>query len=97
MLRDIGQVQPIPFDGVPGYTLNTGGDGDPGFVAPPPVVQATNAVRVRGVFQFDGQSQQELSFMPGDILTVLDKQGDWWFAELRGRTGLIPSNYVEQI
>lgn len=45
------------------------------------------------------ESQDELSFRQGDILTVVqkdfNKQVDWWLCELRGKVGMVPANYFE--
>ena len=46
---------------------------------------------------FDATAEDELSFREDQILKVLDKEDDmnWFRAELDGREGLIPSNYIE--
>jgi hypothetical protein len=31
------------------------------------------------------------------VLTILKKKGDWWVAELNGKQGLVPSNYLETL
>ena len=39
---------------------------------------------------------EELSFGKGDILAVTRHQDDgWWEAEINGRLGLVPSNYLK--
>ena len=66
--------------------------------APPrPVVPVAAPARpmARGLYAFAAQSPQELSFNPGDVLAVVSQDGQWWTAELNGRRGLIPSNYVQ--
>jgi len=65
--------------------------------APAPVPAVPSWPRARGMYPFDASSPQELSFQPGDILSILNQAGNWWQAELNGRTGLIPSNYVQLI
>jgi hypothetical protein len=47
------------------------------------------------MYPFAGQSPQELSFQPGDVMAIHSRSGDWWEAELNGRRGLIPANYVQ--
>lgn len=64
------------------------------YNAPPPVPQYP---RARALYPFQTQNPNELPFNPGDILNLLNTDGAWWQAELNGRTGLIPSNYVERI
>lgn len=45
------------------------------------------------------ETQDELSFRQGDILTILKKdfkkQLDWWLCELNGKVGMVPANYLE--
>jgi len=61
---------------------------------PPQVPQAPMC---RGLYQFNGSTAQELSFNVGDVMRLLNTDGQWWQAELNGRTGMIPSNYVQRI
>eukprot|EP01134_Creolimax_fragrantissima_P005484 CFRG5484T1 len=52
--------------------------------------------RVKAIYTFEVQEEGELGFQAGDIVTLLDDgHPDWWKGELRGKTGLFPSNYVE--
>eukprot|EP01132_Coremiostelium_polycephalum_P007665 gene7665-9430_t len=50
----------------------------------------------KALYDFDAESSMELSFKEGDTLTVIDQStGDWWDAELRGKKGKVPSNYLQ--
>jgi len=54
--------------------------------------------RVRAKYDFVAETNRDLSFCTGDVLVVLNKaHPDWWEAEINGRAGLIPSNYIEPI
>lgn len=46
---------------------------------------------------FNATADDELSFRRGQVLKVLNREDDmnWYRAELDGREGLIPSNYIE--
>jgi len=46
------------------------------------------------MFPYDPVEDDELTLREGDILTILEKDGDWWKASLNGRTGLAPANYL---
>ena len=48
----------------------------------------------KAVYTFEGQHDGDLPFMEGDIITVLKKDGEWWFGETNGNKGLFPSTYV---
>jgi len=63
---------------------------------PLPPVQASGP-RARGLYAFAGSSDAELSFNVGDVMTIISQDGGWWTAELNGRRGFIPSNYVQMI
>jgi SHO1 osmosensor len=40
----------------------------------------------------------EISFIKGEILDILDKQGKWWQAKkMDGSVGIAPSNYLQII
>ena len=50
------------------------------------------------LYDFQGQSEDDLVFYEGDKIRVIEKTGssnDWWQGELRGMKGYFPANYVE--
>lgn len=46
---------------------------------------------------FEADGDEQLSFLAGNILMVQDKNSeDWWWAELHGHFGYVPSSYLRQ-
>lgn len=64
---------------------------------PPPVPKPGHVKVVRAMYKYDAQQNDELSFDEGDMLYIMDMSNkDWWKARCGNRSGLIPSNYVEE-
>lgn len=65
---------------------------------PPPKPAKPGQVKVyRALFAFEPRTPDELYFDEGDILYISDNSDpNWWKGTCRGRTGLIPSNYVAE-
>jgi len=58
--------------------------------------QAQRQARV--VFSYTAGSEAELSLNEGDIVTIVNTElGEWWSGVFKGKTGLFPANYVEEI
>ncbi|XP_012257873.2 uncharacterized protein LOC105687086 isoform X2 [Athalia rosae] len=52
----------------------------------------------RAIYQYSANLNDELSLIPGDLITIHEKQADgWWVGECRGRTGIFPATYVQVI
>lgn len=60
----------------------------------------------RALYDYVPQAEGELAIKDGDLLFILDKNGDdgWWKAKKKAGaddeeepTGLIPGNYVEEV
>ncbi|KAJ8281127.1 hypothetical protein GJAV_G00063840 [Gymnothorax javanicus] len=52
--------------------------------------------RARALFDFEAESEDELSVKAGDIISGLETLDDEWFAgELNGMRGAVPKNYVQ--
>jgi hypothetical protein len=60
----------------------------------------------KAVYDYEPQGEGELSITDGDLLYVLEKDGedDWWKAKKRANAddddepvGLVPNNYVEEV
>jgi len=65
--------------------------------APPkPQPKPRNVKIMRAVYDYTAEEEDELSFISGDILYILDMSDqDWWKARCKGKEGLVPSNMVE--
>uniref|UniRef100_M3ZFP1 SH3 domain-containing YSC84-like protein 1 n=1 Tax=Xiphophorus maculatus TaxID=8083 RepID=M3ZFP1_XIPMA len=65
---------------------------------PEPPGYATGSLVVTATHPFTGQQPGDLSFVPGDRITVItktDSQYDWWEGQLDdGRVGIFPANFV---
>lgn len=48
----------------------------------------------QAIFNFKSQEKTDLSFNKGDVIKILEREGEWWKGEFEGNTGLFPSNYV---
>ncbi|BGP25997.1 class E vacuolar protein-sorting machinery protein hse1 [Rhodotorula toruloides] len=60
--------------------------------------QSSLPTHVRGLFDFEGETSDELAFKRGEVVKVLEKVSEeWWRGELKGRVGIFPTNYVEEI
>ncbi|XP_030265106.1 SH3 domain-containing YSC84-like protein 1 isoform X4 [Sparus aurata] len=63
-----------------------------------PVGGASGQLVVTATHPYTGQQPGDLSFVPGDRITVItktDSQYDWWEGELAdGRVGIFPANFV---
>ena len=47
------------------------------------------------LYDYQAQQSDELSFVKGNVITVLSKDHpDWWMGELGGNTGIFPANFV---
>jgi len=69
-----------------------------GSLPPRPTPQrGPQGKQAKGLYPFQGQDESELSFNPGDVLIIHKDSGEWWEAELNGRKGVIPGNYVQLI
>jgi len=65
---------------------------------PPPAAKAQPAKpKCKAMYYYDAVQDDELSFKEGDIITILEREGEWWSGELKGVVGLFPANFVQEI
>ncbi|CAM9225977.1 unnamed protein product, partial [Phaeothamnion confervicola] len=71
-------------------------------VPPPPPAAAGAAVQcspradtVRALYDYAAADDDELSLRRGDVVEVLESDGEWWKGRLRSKEGVFPANYVE--
>lgn len=48
------------------------------------------------IYDFTAQQQDDISFNKNDVITVLEKSGEWWKGSVGGNSGMFPSNYVKK-
>lgn len=54
-----------------------------------------SVIRARALYKYDATNDSELSFGANAILKITEQdESGWWFAELGGKSGFIPSNYM---
>uniref|UniRef100_A0A4W5R597 SH3 domain-containing YSC84-like protein 1 n=1 Tax=Hucho hucho TaxID=62062 RepID=A0A4W5R597_9TELE len=81
-------VKPSLYPSISAFKSDSTGGMGPWDVGP---------VVVTAIHPFTGQQPGDLSFNPGDRITVVTKtesQYDWWEGTLNGRTGIFPANFV---
>ena len=63
------------------------------------ILMIRHTSQARALYMYQAAIPEELSFAKGDVLAVLRLQDDgWWEAEVagkNGRSGLVPSNYLQ--
>ncbi|XP_053552714.1 LOW QUALITY PROTEIN: SH3 domain-containing protein 19-like [Bombina bombina] len=59
--------------------------------------QGGNPGKAQALYEFCGESEEELSFKAGDlILAVESVDSEWMSGELKGRRGIFPKNFVQE-
>nr|CAB3264593.1 osteoclast-stimulating factor 1-like [Phallusia mammillata] len=66
--------------------------------APPKLTPKPGVVKVyKAMWSYTSQQPDELSFEEGDRIYISDQsESGWWKATVKGKAGLVPSNYVAE-
>ena len=48
------------------------------------------------MYPYESNEPGDLSFVAGEMVTIIKKDGDWWTGTIGARTGVFPSNYVQK-
>jgi len=59
---------------------------------------AGNNTRLKVIFDFEAEAQDELAATKGMVLVGFNRVGDWWHAKnpQTNQIGIIPANYVQE-
>jgi len=57
----------------------------------------SKGMKVKGLYDYQTDEDDGLSFKEGQIITIVEADGDWWIGTLSGKQGEFPHNYVEII
>merc|ERR1712137_1440725 len=71
------------------------GRGGRGGGAPPPTPAAPPKPKCRALYPYDPVEPDELTLNEGDVIEIIEQDGDWWKGLLNGAESLFPANYVE--
>ncbi|KAF2071933.1 hypothetical protein CYY_006748 [Polysphondylium violaceum] len=103
----INNPQPVNLNKPRSATMTPGGQSPQGGVSsnvgrplPVPMMKkpaAPQGKKARALYDFEAMESTELSFKTGDTLTLFKQNGDWYDADLNGKKGLVPANYLEML
>jgi len=57
----------------------------------------SKGMKVKGLYDYQTDEDDGLSFKEGQVITIIEADGDWWIGTLSGKQGEFPHNYVEII
>eukprot|EP00045_Choanoeca_perplexa_P009485 m.91795 g.91795 ORF g.91795 m.91795 type:complete len:536 (+) comp14916_c0_seq1:224-1831(+) len=69
----------------------------PSRPGPPPVATSSNKKYCKCTFDYEATADDELDLKVGDVVELVDQDdADWWSGTFNGKTGMFPSNFVEE-
>ncbi|XP_072348883.1 proline-serine-threonine phosphatase-interacting protein 1-like isoform X2 [Scyliorhinus torazame] len=91
---------------LPGHTSKSNSSNSLNVTVPPPaedlyasvvVIPQKNPNSYRVIYDYTAQNGDELDITTNDIIQITDESEDgWWTASRNGRSGLVPSTYLEK-
>jgi len=61
-----------------------------------PVIISSNHKKAKALYSFEATQSDQLSFSEGEVMTVLEQEGNGWIkAQIGPKIGLVPENYVK--
>lgn len=55
-------------------------------------------MRAKAIYSYSGGNEDELPFVEGDILAIVDRsEADWWKTEKGGIIFIVPAAYLELV
>lgn len=84
---------------VPDFELHQEDNRDQVYANVPARLSSVKSIaQCQALYVYEAKLSDELSFNPGDIISIHEKTQDgWWHGELNGITGVFPSTYVQEI
>lgn len=91
--NNVGNAAPLP-------PVHTNFKSPPQQISQPPAPQPprSNNLFCEVLYDFNPQNDDELHLQKGDRVEIIKKPDEhWWEGKLRGRSGMLPANYVRVI
>ncbi|KAJ9600377.1 hypothetical protein L9F63_009305, partial [Diploptera punctata] len=100
--RNFMQTPQAGIAGVKRASLSQGGAAKPlpGGGKPRPAMKPKPPAlpKAKALYDYTAQDLDEISFKEGDIIEIQkEHEGGWWEGRLRGKSGLLPANYIEKL
>lgn len=82
---------------MPDAVVSSPGSSTQDRFVPPADSGLVGLCNARSLHAYVAEDENELSFTPGDLIRVLQKdESGWWQGELFGSVGVFPSNFIEE-
>ena len=88
------RVSAAPSAAEDSWDIDANGESDIEEDSGPIKHQGDRPERVRVLYDYAAAEDDELTMEAGQIIDVIDSEGDWWMGRIGVRIGNFPSNYV---